>query len=98
MSLHRIEKLLRHKLIPGVGYCCDKPEHDVYQKNGRFQQKIMGIWSRKSVKCCKQDLTDHTSRILEDNTAENCMDYESPAQEVSERNNTRKQAGNRTFL
>lgn len=47
--------------------------------------KTMGIWSRKSVKCYNQVLTDHVSIILQGNTSENNMEHESPASKKFQR-------------
>lgn len=48
--------------------------------------EIWGHQTRKTVKCYKQSLMGHSSRILKDSNAGSYADYGDPAQEVSEGN------------
>ena len=47
--------------------------------------KILGLWTWKSMECCKKGLIGHSSRFLNDNTADSHADYKSTAQKVTER-------------
>ena len=48
------------------------------------------FWITKAAEHFKRDLMGHTSRSKEDSGAENNVDYDGSAQEVSEENNIRK--------
>jgi hypothetical protein len=36
VSVHSNKTLTKTKLVPGVGYCCDRPDHAFIWKNGDF--------------------------------------------------------------
>ena len=52
----------------------------------------MGLWTRKVVEHCKQDLVSHFSRSMEDSSAEGSVHYEGQAQEMSKEDKTSNQA------
>lgn len=43
-------------------------------------QKTLELWTRKAVKCCTQNLTDHLSIKEKDSSAESNVDHEDQTQ------------------
>jgi hypothetical protein len=80
VSVHS-SKILRQRLVPGVGYCCDRPECAFAGKN-----VDLGTLDLKVVECFKWGLMGHTSRNMEDFVAESNLYCADLAQEVSEEN------------
>jgi hypothetical protein len=48
--------------------------------------KALELWARTMTEHCKQNLTDHPARDIEDSSVESYANHGGPAQDVSEEN------------
>jgi hypothetical protein len=96
METQPILKVNGQKLVPGVGYFCDRLDHVfclfvslfVYVLVLVFEEcGFWGLWIWKEVECFKWGLMDHLSRNTEDMVLKVISIVGGPAQEVSEEEN-----------
>ena len=71
----------RQKFVPGVGYCCYRPDHAFVWK-----MWILRLWIWKAVECFKWGFMCYPSRKIEYFIAESNMNCADLAQGVAEEN------------